>query len=106
MARIWQTGAAVNCWGQKAGGYGDGLGTTTTGGQWLIEDAFVHHNTSDGLDLLYMDGAAGTSVTIRRAYAVANAGNQIKTRGNATIENSVMVGSCALLRAASLHAGR
>ena len=91
----WQTGAAVNCWGQKAGGYGDGLGTITTGGQWLIEDAFVHHNTSDGLDLLYMDGAAGTTVTIRRAYAVANGGNQIKTRGNATIENSVMVGSCA-----------
>ncbi|MGH8077544.1 MAG: NEW3 domain-containing protein, partial [Lysobacter sp.] len=91
----WQTGAAVNCWGQKSGGYGDGLGTITTGGQWLIEDAFVHHNTSDGLDLLYMDGAAGTTVTIRRAYAIANGGNQIKTRGNATIENSVMVGSCA-----------
>ena len=89
------TGAAVNCWGQKGGGYGDGLGTITTGGQWLIEDAFVHHNTSDGLDLLYMDGAAGTSVTLRRVYAVANAGNQVKTRGNATIENSVMVGSCA-----------
>jgi len=91
----WQTGAPVNCWAQKSGGYGDGLGTITTGGQWLIEDAFVHHNTSDGLDLLYMDGAPGTSVTIRRAYAVANAGNQIKTRGNATIENSVVVGSCA-----------
>ncbi len=91
----WQTGAPVNCWAQKSGGYGDGLGTITTGGQWLIEDAFVHHNTSDGLDLLYMDGAAGTSVTIRRAYAIANAGNQIKTRGNATIENSIVVGSCA-----------
>ncbi len=91
----WQTGEAVNCWGQRSGGYGDGLGTITTGGQWLIEDAFVHHNTSDGLDLLYMDGAAGTTVTIRRAYAIANGGNQIKTRGNTTIENSVMVGSCA-----------
>lgn len=91
----WQTGAAVNCWGQKSGGYGDGFGTITTGGQWLIEDAFVHHNTSDGLDLLYMDGAPSTTITIRRAYAVANGGNQVKTRGNATIENSVIVGSCA-----------
>lgn len=89
------TGAAVNCWAQKAGGYGDGLGTTTTGGQWLIEDAFVHHNTSDGLDLLYLDGAAGTSVTLRRVYAAANAGNQVKTRGNMTLDNSVLVGQCS-----------
>ncbi len=89
------TGAIVNCWAQKAGGYGDGLGTLTTGGQWLIEDAFVHHNTSDGLDLLYLDGAAGTSVTLRRVYAVANAGNQVKTRGNMTLENSVLVGHCS-----------
>ncbi|HEY4556100.1 MAG TPA: hypothetical protein VIG68_06660, partial [Lysobacter sp.] len=28
------SGAAVNCWGQKAGGYGDGIGTITTGGEW------------------------------------------------------------------------
>ncbi|HEU4773631.1 MAG TPA: NEW3 domain-containing protein [Lysobacter sp.] len=89
------TGAIVNCWAQKAGGYGDGLGTITTGGQWLIEDAFVHHNTSDGLDLLYLDGAAGTSVTLRRVYAVANAGNQVKTRGNMTLDNSVLVGHCS-----------
>ena len=40
------------CWAQQTGGYGDGLGTTSTGGQWLIEDSFFHHNTSDGLDLL------------------------------------------------------
>ena len=60
----------MNCWGQKAGGYGDGLGTITTGGQWLIEDAFVHHNTSDGLDLRYMDGADATRVTLRRIRAI------------------------------------
>jgi hypothetical protein len=51
------SGAKVNCWAQKAGGYGDGLGTYYTGGQWLIEDSEVHHNTSDGVDLLYLDGA-------------------------------------------------
>ncbi|MCF7220944.1 NEW3 domain-containing protein [Marilutibacter chinensis] len=89
------TGAPVNCWGQKAGGYGDGLGTLQTGGQWLFEDMFVHHNTSDGLDMLYMDGADGSSVTMRRVYAVDNAGNQLKVRGNSTIENSVVVGNCA-----------
>ncbi|AWV07720.1 choice-of-anchor Q domain-containing protein [Marilutibacter maris] len=89
------TGAPVNCWGQKAGGYGDGLGTYLTGGQWLFEDMFVHHNTSDGLDMLYMDGADGSSVTMRRVYAVDNAGNQLKVKGNSTIENSVVVGNCA-----------
>ena len=91
----WQTGAIHGCWGQQSGGYGDGLGTATTGGNWLIEDSFFHHNTSDGLDLLYMDGAATSSVTIRRVYAAGNAGNQLKTKGQTLIENSVVVGNCA-----------
>ena len=91
----WQTGAYWACWAQQAGGYGDGLGTASTGGQWLIEDAYVHHNTSDGIDLLYLDGAATTSVVMRRVYAAANAGNQLKTRGNTTVESSVVVGQCS-----------
>ncbi|QOD92028.1 right-handed parallel beta-helix repeat-containing protein [Lysobacter sp. CW239] len=91
----WQTGAPWACWAQEGGGYGDGLGTAKTGGQWLIEDSFIHHNTSDGLDLLYMDGAASSSVTVRRVYAVGNAGNQLKVHGNSTIENSVVNGNCA-----------
>ncbi|MFC3549818.1 choice-of-anchor Q domain-containing protein [Lysobacter cavernae] len=91
----WQTGAPWACWAQEGGGYGDGLGTGRTGGQWLIEDSYVHHNTSDGIDLLYMDGNANTSVTVRRVYAVGNAGNQVKVYGNSTVENSVVVGNCA-----------
>ena len=90
----WQTGEPWACWAQRTGGYGDGLGTYYTGGQWLIEDSFVHHNTSDGIDLRYMDGKAGTHVIIRRTYAKANAGNQIKIRGSSTIENSVIVSEC------------
>jgi hypothetical protein len=92
------TGEPWACWAQTTGGYGDGFGTTNTGGQWLIEDAFVHHNTSDGLDLRYMDGADGTSVTMRRVYAVANAGNQVKIKGNSLVENSVLVGHCTYFR--------
>ena len=92
------TGEPWACWAQQTGGYGDGLGTTDTGGQWLIEDAFIHHNTSDGLDLRYMDGADTTHVTLRRIYAVANAGNQVKVKGNSLIENSVMVGHCTFFR--------
>ena len=90
----WQTGEAWACWGQQSGGYGDGLGTNTTGGAWLIEDSFVHHNTSDGIDLLYMDGAASSSVTVRRTYVEGNAGNQIKTKGQTLVENNIVVGNC------------
>jgi hypothetical protein len=84
---------AAGCWAQTAGGYGDGLGTGTTGGHWLFEDCAFLHNTSDGLDLLYLRETGG-SVTVRRTIAEGNAGNQIKTSGTATIENSVVVGNC------------
>lgn len=93
-AERWRSNEPWACWAQKSGGYGDGLGTQTTGGDWLIEDAHVHHNTSDGLDFRYMDGADSTRVTVRRLYAVANAGNQLKIRGNARVEHSVLVGRC------------
>jgi hypothetical protein len=86
------------CWAQGAGGYGDGVGTTKTGGKWLVEDAYIHHNTSDGLDLRYMDGADATQVTLRRIHAVANAGNQVKVKGNSVIEDSVLVGHCSYFR--------
>ncbi|MFC0679122.1 NEW3 domain-containing protein [Lysobacter korlensis] len=94
----WQTGETWACWAQQTGGYGDGIGTYYTGGQWLIEDSFIHHNTSDGLDLRYMDGADTTTVTVRRLYAVGNAGNQAKIRGNSLVENSVLVSNCAFFR--------
>jgi hypothetical protein len=64
----------------------------------LIEDGYIHHNTSDGLDLRYMDGADDTSVTLRRIRAVANAGNQVKVKGNSLIENSVLVGHCSFFK--------
>ena len=86
-------GQAFGCWAQQQGGYGDGLGTADSGGDWLFEDLSVHHNTSDGLDLLYMDGTG--SVTIRRVRAQGNAGNQIKVSGPVTIENTIALGNCA-----------
>jgi hypothetical protein len=86
-------GTPFGCWGQSAGGYGDGLGTGATAGHWIIEDSLIHHNTSDGLDLLYMK--EGGRVTIRRTWAEGNAGNQLKTKGDSLIENSVVVGNCA-----------
>jgi hypothetical protein len=87
-------GEVVGCWAQSAGGYGDGVGTGETGGHWIIEDSAFLHNTSDGLDLLYVRRRP-SSITIRRTIAAGNAGNQIKVNGPATIENSIVVGNCA-----------
>lgn len=84
--------APAGCWGQTAGGYGDGLGTGATGGDWVFEDCRVLHNTSDGLDLLYHE--RGGSIVVNRVRAEGNAGNQIKLAGAATITNSVMIGNC------------
>lgn len=86
-------GEPVGCWGQEAGGYGDGVGTGETGGDWIIEDSVFLHNTSDGLDLLYH--TLGGSITLNRVRAEGNAGNQIKVSGRTAITNSVMVGNCA-----------
>jgi hypothetical protein len=86
-------GEPTGCWAQSAGGYGDGVGTGATGGNWIIEDSAFLHNTSDGLDLLYHE--LGGSITINRVRAEGNAGNQIKITGQATITNSILVGNCA-----------
>lgn len=86
-------GKPVGCWGQEAGGYGDGVGTGDTGGDWIIEDSAFLHNTSDGLDLLYH--VLGGNVTLSRVRAEGNAGNQIKVAGQTVITNSVLVGNCA-----------
>ena len=86
-------GQPAGCWAQTAGGYGDGVGTGTTGGHWIIEDSAFLHNTSDGLDLLYTR-LPGSLIEIRRTKAEGNAGNQIKTNGPTLIENSIIVGNC------------
>ena len=92
-AERWPSGEIFGCWGQGGGGYGDGLGVGESGGHWIFEDSHVHHNTSDGIDLLYLNDYG--KVTIRRSLVDSNAGNQIKVSRSALIENSVVVGNCA-----------
>ncbi len=86
-------GKPTGCWGQEAGGYGDGAGTGATGGNWVIEDSAFLHNTSDGLDLLYH--SLGGTVRLNRVRAEGNAGNQVKVAGQTQISNSVLTGNCA-----------
>ncbi len=82
----------VGCWAQTSGGYGDGLGTAKTAGEWEFVDVHVHHNTSDGLDLLYMEAPGRVSVT--RLRAEANAGNQFKVAGDSVLVDSTIDGRC------------
>jgi hypothetical protein len=83
----------TGCWDENVGGYGDGVGTGETGGDWIIEDSAFLHNTSDGLDLLYH--SLGGRVVLDRVHAEGNTGNQVKVTGQTTITNSVLVGNCA-----------
>lgn len=91
----WPDRQRFGCWGQQEGGYGDGLGTGATSGDWLFEDVEVHHNTQDGLDLLHAN--ADARITFRRVHAHANAGNQVKASGSIRVEDSLLVGDCAAL---------
>lgn len=86
-------GQITGCWGQQGGGYGDGLGTARTGGNWVIVDSHFHHNTQDGLDLLYADGTG--SITVERSRFEGNAGNQAKLAGNSRVVNSIINGNCS-----------
>jgi hypothetical protein len=86
------SGAYSGCWGQGGAGYGDGLGTNTSSGNWLFERSKIHHNTSDGLDLLYVDATA--TITVKNSWFEGNGGNQVKTNSTTTIENSVIIGNC------------
>lgn len=91
-AERWPGGEIFGCWAQGGAGYGDGLGTAKTGGHWVFEDSHVHHNTSDGIDLLYLTD--GGRVTIERSRIEGNAGNQVKVSRASRISNSVIIGNC------------
>jgi len=86
------TPGPVGCFGQSAGGYGDGVGVGRTGGNWVIENSSFLHNVSDGLDLLYADGTG--SIVVNHVRSEGNAGNQLKVSGPSLIQNSVVVGNC------------
>jgi hypothetical protein len=89
-----------NCWAQTADGYGDGVGTGTTGGHWIIEDSIFRYNTSDGLDLLYVR-EPGSQIEVKRTMAYDNAGDQIKVNGDTAIENCFVKSNCSFFNGKS-----
>jgi hypothetical protein len=85
---------AAGCYGELEGGYGDGVGTSTHGGSWTVIHSTFRYNTQDGLDLLYLS-QPGSKVMVDGSEAYGNAGNQIKTSGELTLTNNVVVANCS-----------
>lgn len=94
--------AHFGCWGEQSGGYGDGLGTAETGGDWLFERVHVHHNSQDGIDLLHAEASA--TLVLHDARIEDNAGNQVKSSAATRIEKSTVLGHCSALASAGLDA--
>ncbi len=84
-----------DCYSQDQGGYGDGLGTQATGGDWIFDTVDISRNVSDGIDLLYHNGNG--TVTVTNSNIKQNTGNQIKTATTTTISGSAIDGNCAYL---------
>lgn len=85
-------GTPHSCYSQDQGGYGDGIGTEKTGGDWVFDNSDVSNNVSDGLDLLYHNGQG--SVTLENSKFENNAGNQVKVAANTVINNTKITGDC------------
>lgn len=81
-----------NCCSQDQGCYGDGIGTPSTGGNWVITDSNFIKNTEDGLDLLYVN--SNGSSTIKRNTFINNRGSDLKLSGSTTIEDNKIVNQC------------
>ena len=82
-----------SCAHQDFGGYGDGIGTGDTAGDWIFDNVKVMHNNSDGIDLLYH--SLGGTVTVKNSHIEGNAGNQLKISGNADVTNNIVIANCA-----------
>ncbi len=84
------------CWGQEQGGYGDGLGTGETSGDWLFERVARRITTRRTVSI-FCTRRGDAKVTFLQVHAEANAGNQLKASGSVDVEKSTLVGTCAAL---------
>lgn len=88
---------------ENDGGYGDGLATYITGGNWFFFGGSASHNVEDGTDLLYHDGNG--NLVYDKFLAEGNTGNQIKVQTGLDLENSVIVGNCTYVTSAGITHG-
>lgn len=96
-------GTYINCYGQNENGYGDGFSEAWTGGDFVFIRPRIYNNTQDGIDVLYANGTG--SVTVDQGYFAMNAGNDLKTSGNATVTNNIFIAYCSWFKDNGFPAG-
>lgn len=92
-----------HCFDDNNGGYGDGVGTPDTGGNFIVDHSIFRYNTQDGLDLLHVSAEIDptTTITVTNSMAYGNMGNQFKLGvSTLTFINNVADGNCFRLRGA------
>ena len=72
----------IECRDQSTGGYGDGLGTASTSGDWLFDHDVWRYNFQDGLDLLH---SGMHSLTVTNSQSYGNDGQQYKIGSGQTV---------------------
>lgn len=92
------------CYNDTQSGYGEGLGSCDTGGNWNITNSNISYNGSDGLDLLYhnRNEYSGGMVTIKKSIFEGNVGNAIKTRNAVYVEDSFISSNCNFFKNKSI----
>ena len=84
----------IECRDQNTGGYGDGLGTASTSGDWVFDHDVWFANFQDGLDLLH-SGMRSLSVTNSQSIANDGQAYKIGSGDNIIFRNNVAVVNCA-----------
>ena len=83
----------IECRDQNIGGYGDGLGTGSTSGDWYFDHDIWFANFQDGLDLLH---SGMHNLTVTNSQSIANDGQAYKigSGDNIVFRNNVADVNC------------
>lgn len=103
MTETFETIETNGCYSQDQGGYGDGIGSNNTGGNWTFTNVNISHNVSDGIDLLYLNRGSysGGSVVVKKSLFEGNAGNNIKVPNNYVDEDNINIANCGYFQGQS-----
>jgi hypothetical protein len=83
----------IECRDQNTGGYGDGLGTASTTGDWLFDHDIWRYNFQDGLDLLH-SGMHSLTVTNSQSYGNDGQAYKIGSGENVIFRNNLAEVNC------------
>ena len=86
----------IECVDSNTGGYGDGLGTASTVGDWMFDHDTWNYNFQDGLDLLH---SGMHSLTVTNSLSQGNEGQAFKigSASHVVFQNNIALGNCMRL---------